>query len=92
MFVDNNKHIIKEVILEALNNGVKHGKCRNLFCDISGNHIELYNDGDNRVTSYVEKGGLKNIRSLVENNGGKMTIDTSDSFKLIIELGVNHEI
>ena len=91
-FDDNNKHIIKEVILEALNNGVKHGKCRNLFCDISGNHIELYNDGDNRVTSYVEKGGLKNIRSLVENNGGKMTIDTSDSFKLIIELGVNHEI
>lgn len=91
-FDDNNKHIIKEVILEALNNGVKHGKCKNLFCDINGKHIELYNDGDNRVTSYVEKGGLKNIRSLVENNGGKMTIDTSDSFKLIIELGVNNEV
>lgn len=54
--------------------------------------IELYNDGDNRVASYVEKGGLKNIRSMVENNGGKMTIDTSDSFKLIIELGVNNEV
>lgn len=91
-FDDNNKHIIKEVILEALNNGVKHGKCKNLFCDINGKHIELYNDGDNRVASYVEKGGLKNIRSLVENNGGKMTIDTSDSFKLIIELGVNNEV
>ena len=91
-FDDNNKHIIKEVILEALNNGVKHGKCKNLFCDINGKHIELYNDGDNRVTSYVEKGGLKNIRSLVENNGGKMTIDTSDSFKLIIELGETHEV
>ena len=91
-FDDNNKHIIKEVILEALNNGVKHGKCKNLFCDINGKHIELYNDGDNRVASYVEKGGLKNIRSMVENNDGKMTIDTSDSFKLIIELGVNHEI
>lgn len=91
-FDDNNKHIIKEVILEALNNGVKHGKCKNLFCDINGKHIELYNDGDNRVASYVEKGGLKNIRSMVENNGGKMTIDTSDSFKLIIELGVNNEV
>ena len=91
-FDDNNKHIIKEVILEALNNGVKHGKCKNLFCDINGKHIELYNDGDNRVASYVEKGGLKNIRLMVENNGGKMTIDTSDSFKLIIELGVNNEV
>lgn len=29
---------------------------------------------------------------MVENNGGKMTIDTSDSFKLIIELGVNNEV
>ncbi len=80
------KSIIKEAILEALNNGVKHADCKNLYCDIYDNKVFIYNDGNKPSLPVMEKGGLKNIRKLIENNGGTFKIDTSDGFKMIINL------
>lgn len=85
------KSIIKEAILEALNNGVKHAGCKNLYCDIYDNKIFIYNDGNKPSLPVKEKGGLKNIRKLIENNGGTFKIDTSDGFKMIINLEGLHE-
>ena len=85
------KSIIKEAILEALNNGVKHAGCKNLYCDIYDNKIFIYNDGNKPSLPVKEKGGLKNIRKLIENNGGTFKIDTSDGFKIIINLEGLHE-
>ena len=85
------KSIIKEAILEALNNGVKHAGCKNLYCDIYDNKVFIYNDGNKPSLSVKEKGGLKNIRKLIENNGGTFKIDTSDGFKMIINLEGLHE-
>ena len=85
------KSIIKEAILEALNNGVKHAGCKNLYCDIYDNKVFIYNDGNKPSLPVKEKGGLKNIRKLIENNGGTFKIDTSDGFKMIINLEGLHE-
>ncbi len=81
------KDIFKTAILECLNNGVKHSNCKNLYCDITDLKIVISNDGFIDSSKVIEKGGLKNLRTLVENNGGVMKIECDRVFKLIIDFG-----
>ena len=75
---DENKEIFLQVIREALTNAVKHGDARNLFVGIHKgvNYItfSIGNDGAAPMEPMQEGGGLSNIRRMVEEKNGNLSI------------------
>lgn len=75
---------------ECLTNTVKHANGSELYCFIhsrnTGMMLELRNNGLPPVETIQETGGLKNLRRIVENAGGSMTIESTPHFVLRVEL------
>ena len=78
---------------ECLTNTVKHANGDKLFIQIlNDNIVKITNNGSLPKDEIYEKGGLKNLRSMVELNGGKMKITTTPNFCVKIEfLEEKHE-
>ena len=74
---------------ECLTNTVKHANGSELYCSIhlgdTGMMLELRNNGLPPVETIQETGGLKNLRRIVENAGGSMTIESTPYFVLRVE-------
>lgn len=78
--------LLVEIVHEALNNAIRHGRAKNIWIDLDQDDLEVYcrikNDGVLAKKSIVEKGGLKNIRQRVQACGGKMEIQMDSHFIL----------
>lgn len=85
-----NEKILNVAMHECLTNAVKHANSKKL--DIEGNLIDnnyvivITNDGKKPKEEIVEGGGLSALRTLVEQNNGKMQVLSKPRFKLIIIL------
>lgn len=85
-----NEKILNVAIHECLTNAVKHANSKHL--DIEGDLVDnnyvitITNDGKKPKDEIVEGGGLSALRTLVEQNNGKMQILSKPRFKLIIIL------
>lgn len=82
--------LLTEILHESINNAILHGHAKTLFLDICEDHTHYHmtikNDGTKPVGPIVEKGGLKNIRKLVEMEAGTVTIIDSHDFMMTIVL------
>lgn len=83
------RKIAISAIHECLTNTVKHANGSELYCSIhardTGMMLELRNNGLPPVETIQETGGLKNLRRIVENAGGSMTIESTPHFVLRVE-------
>lgn len=85
-----NEKILNVAMHECLTNAVKHANSKKL--DIEGNLMDnnyvivITNDGKKPKEEIVEGGGLSALRTLVEQNNGKMQVLSKPRFKLIIIL------
>lgn len=87
---DELKHITINILLEALNNAVRHAKGNNLYVSINENSnayfIKIKNDGIQPKEQIKEKGGLKNLRENITLLGGAFDVIHSPCFEMKIEL------
>jgi signal transduction histidine kinase len=89
--------IFTEVVHESLNNAILHAKAKTLYIDIMTNeenyNFKITNNGVKASDPIVEKGGLKNIRRLIEMENGSMDVADSPEFAICITLpkGVKDE-
>lgn len=83
-----NAEVIIEALKECMNNTVKHADGRKLYFsswkDQKEYHACFTNDGISPEGEILEKGGLKNLRFAVEEQGGSMKITSFPSFRLEI--------
>ncbi|MBQ6023840.1 MAG: ATP-binding protein [Clostridia bacterium] len=83
------KDVIEVAIHECLTNTVKHAGGRLLDVSIrlqdAAVTVELTNDGRPPAGPVRETGGLKNLRALVENRGGRMTVESAPVFRLVLD-------
>ena len=83
------KDVIEVAIHECLTNTVKHAGGRLLEVTVrqakNAVTVELTNDGNPPKGPVIETGGLKNLRALVENRGGRMTVESKPAFRLVLE-------
>lgn len=86
------KDVIEVAIHECLTNTVKHAGGRLLEVSIrrEGNavSVELTNDGRPPQGPVNETGGLKNLRALTENRGGRMKVESRAEFRLLLEFEI----
>lgn len=82
--------ILTSITHESINNAILHGKAKKLFLNIDENDhnyfFKISNDGLKPNGPIVEKGGIKNIRGLVEIEGGTMKLSSNKDFILEIFL------
>ena len=82
------KQVFLTALREVLSNTVKHAGGHVLYIlietDDNETTIKFTNDGKPPVSPIKETGGLKNLRSIVENAGGSMTIDSIPRFVMYI--------
>jgi len=82
-----NFDIFVKAIHECVTNGVRHAGCTNIYVRIIGEKkMEIKNDGKVPEGDIIERGGLLDLRSQVEERGGKMSISKYPEFLLIIEM------
>ncbi|MDO5027670.1 MAG: hypothetical protein Q4E36_00260 [Bacillota bacterium] len=83
--------LLIDILHEAINNAIVHGQAKTLFLQIveSDNSFRFFisNDGLRPAGPIVEKGGLKNIRRLVELEAGSFSISQDPDFVMEIVLG-----
>ena len=79
-------NLLIKIVHESLNNAIRHGQAKNIWIDLSENDININcrikNDGIIVHGPIIEKGGLKNIRQIIESCGGKMKIGSDSHFIL----------
>lgn len=84
------RKIVISALHECLTNTIKHAGGNELYCSICANDIgvkvELMNNGTLPENNIQETGGLKNLRHMVESEGGNMTIESRPRFILRVEL------
>lgn len=84
------RSIFLTIIRECLNNMVKHAGGDCLFVKIKGEtelcRIEIANNGMQPENEIRERGGLKNLRRMVEAAGGTMQIISTPQFVLQAEM------
>ena len=84
------KMILMTALHECLTNTVKHANGNRLCLSITGNEdtmlAELTNNGKKPDGPVLETGGLKNLRQLVEEAGGTMSIHVDPDYVLKIIL------
>lgn len=89
--------LLTHILHEAINNAILHGQAKTLFLNIVAEDlyykITITNDGIKPVGKIVEKGGLKNIRRLVEMEGGTLEIRDDPCFvmDIVLRKEVNNE-
>jgi putative signal transduction histidine kinase len=75
---------------EILTNAVKHSKAQNIYIDIKYNMnkytVIFTNDGIQPTYPITERGGLSNMRKKIERIGGKIKIESTPIFKIIIKI------
>lgn len=91
-----NGRILVNAMHECLTNTVSHANGKTMFVDISkkGEYYIIVNNNDGKkpTEDIVERGGLSSLRTLVEKTGGKMTIESKPTFKLILKLKESRKI
>lgn len=84
------RRIFRAIIRECLNNMVKHAGGDCLFVKIKERtelcRIEITNNGRQPDNEIRERGGLKNLRRMVETAGGTMQIKSTPQFVLQVEI------
>lgn len=82
--------ILVNAMHECLTNTVMHANGKRMKVIVENNKglwtIKITNDGKKPQKKIVEGGGLTNLRYLVEQEFGKMVIDSSPYFELTIEI------
>lgn len=82
------KQVFLTALREVLSNTVKHAGGHVLYilieADDNETTIKFTNDGKPPVSPIKETGGLKNLRSIVENAGGSMTVESIPRFVMYI--------
>ena len=85
-----NEKILNVAMHECLTNAVKHANSKNVYIEgrkSSDNYVIIItNDGKRPKEEIIEGGGLSTLRTLVEQNNGKMQVLSKPEFKLIIIL------
>lgn len=88
-------HVIYRAVQEALTNAVRHSHAKHFWIALSVTHtgvkVHLTDDGDvkDSLQSLEEGFGLKAMRERVEELNGRMNINRTNGFEIIIELD-NH--
>ncbi|MCR4990027.1 MAG: hypothetical protein K6A38_04105 [Lachnospiraceae bacterium] len=87
---EENKRVIAAAIRESVTNTFRHAKGNSVYIDSMADKTEytvvIRNDGEAPKGKIVEKGGLLNLRKLVERTGGCMEIKSSPQYELRIKL------
>ena len=95
---DGDLNLLVKIVHESLNNAIRHGQAKNIWIDLDEDdiniHCKITNDGIIIHGPIVEKGGLKNIRQIIESCGGKMKIQSDSHFILDLTWpkGGNHDL
>lgn len=90
-------NLLIQILHEAINNAILHGQAKTLFLYICEDNLSykftITNDGIVPDGEIVEKGGLKNIRKLVEMEGGSFDIRNKPYFimDIVLRKGVSNE-
>lgn len=88
--IEPQKHIVATAIHECFTNTLRHahGDVLQVSITETGNNIvaELTGNGEQPTGKIREKGGLVSLRALTEQAGGHMTIRTTPSFTVTLEL------
>lgn len=83
---DGDLNLLVKIVHESLNNAIRHGQAKNIWIDLDEDDINIHsritNDGIIIHGPIVEKGGLKNIRQIIESCGGKMKTQSDSHFIL----------
>lgn len=85
---------IKEVIVaavdECITNAYKYAKCKALVMDMTHGQSQItfriWNEGDKPLENITEKGGLRNLRKMVEAKNGTMNVTSKPYFCLTITM------
>ena len=91
------KHITATALHEFLTNTIRHAQSNEVFVSVieleNDYQIELMNRGVLPDEEVVEQGGLKSLRTLIEQIGGEMMIEVNDCFliTMIIPKEVSRE-
>ena len=84
------QQILYMLLREGLNNMLKHAGGHRLYLEMreleEGLRIRLTNDGKVPEHKIVEKGGLKNLRSMVELAGGTFYVESFPAFAIYVNL------
>ncbi len=87
---DKTRYVYSWVIRECTNNCLKHAGGNKLFIKLAENaqnyYLKIGNNGKAPLGKIVEGGGLTNLRKIVENEKGVMTIESSPCFVLQVML------
>ncbi|MDO4379013.1 MAG: hypothetical protein Q4C64_07805 [Erysipelotrichia bacterium] len=87
---DKTRYVYSRVIRECTNNCLKHAGGNKLFIKLDENeqnyYLKIGNNGKEPLGEIVEGGGLTNLRKIVENEKGIMTIESSPCFVLQVML------
>lgn len=93
------RHIIVIALHESLTNTLRHAHGDSLSMDIAehedGLQVTITNNGTMPAEEITETGGLKSLRTLIEQAGGSMNISINELFQLTITLPkevTTHEI
>lgn len=95
---DGDLNLLVKIVHESLNNAIRHGQAKNIWIDLDEDDINIHsmikNDGIIIHGPIIEKGGLKNIRQIIESCGGKMKIQSDSHFILDLTWpkGGNHDL
>lgn len=88
-----NHTVFVHALQEAATNAMKHGGAKHLYVNIirDGTTIELTltDDGKAQKDTFLESGGLKSLRKIVEQYGGKMMTYYQTGFVLKLVLQEN---
>ncbi len=78
-------HVIMLAAGECLINAAKHAKANILRVSLSESKVVFTNDGQQPFEDIAEGGGLSMVREALEKIGGRMSVETEDEFRLILE-------
>lgn len=78
--------VLFEIIREAITNAIIHGNSKNIDITIKNKTIIIENDGEKHTGYIQENEGMKGMRRKLKSIKGKLTVDNSDKFKLIINI------
>lgn len=77
----------------CLNNAIQYANATEILANIWKNEtsytIMIRNNGKPPKKKITEGGGLTNLRHRIENNGGRMTVQSLPEFSLVIELPIS---
>ena len=99
------KRLLVLALRTCATNAMRHGEASEMTVRVSNSiernivsikekdflKVEIANDGKLPEGEFKEGGGLSNLRSTVERNGGIMNVETKDHFTVILRLPVGRQ-